>query len=146
MAGYLRKIAAGDFDQSEWNDVMVNHYQDIPTESARVRAVELCLGHAEVPEDKIGEYLSNLADSLEQPVEERSFYYRGAAVGEFSELPSEDGEVGYEPYRCGSHHAMRSALRNGEQPICEFMHEGRRVSFKVVAGPSYGRLKIEMNR
>lgn len=146
MASFIRKIAADDFDQTEWNSVMVNHYEDIPTEDARARAVEVYHGHSEVPEEHKTECLTRLADALELPINERDFYLQGGAVGILREFPSSDGEIGYEPYRGGSHYAMQNALKEGKQPICEFMRDGRRCSFTVFGCPSYGHLTIKMNR
>ena len=146
MASFIRKIASGDFAQAEWNDVMVNHYQDIPTEDARARAIEVFNGYSEVPDDRKSEYLARLADGLELPIDEKDFYFRRGAVGILTEIPSEDGEIGYEPYRSGSHLAMQTALKDGDHPTCEFMREGRRDAFTVLDCPSYGRLKIKMNR
>ena len=146
MASFIRKIAADDFAQAEWNDVMVNHYQDIPTEDARARAIEVYHGPSEVPDEHKIECLTRLADALELPINERDFYFQGGSVGILREIPSTDGEIGYEPYRGGSHYAMQTALKDGAHPICEFMSEGQRDAFTVVDCPSYGRLKIKMNR
>lgn len=144
MAAFLRKIAAGAYSDDEWAAVMPVHYQDIPTENARRRAVTMCLGYTDdLPEMK-RQLLLEMADSLEQAPDPCEFYFHSLPVGILHELPPLGGEseIGYEPYRSAGHFELQGVLRGGGTAICEYMQEGRRRAFAVRACPTYGRLTV----
>jgi hypothetical protein len=146
MAEFIRKIADKAFTTEEWQRVMVAHYEDVPTESARVFAVELCTGYSDVPVTRRKEFLLARAAELEGPINALNFYYRGRSAGTLTEALPEGGEakIVYEPSRNGSHHDMQIALRDGKSPVCEFMNGNRRLRFTILDCPAYGRLRVRI--
>lgn len=144
MAAFLRKIAAGAYSDDEWAAVMPVHYQDIPTENARRQAVAMCLGYTDdLPEMK-RQLLLEMAESLEQAPDLYEFYFHSLPVGILQELPPPGGEseIGYEPYRGSGHFELQGVLRGGGSATCEYMQEGRKRRFAVLACPAYGRLTV----
>ena len=76
------------------------------------------------------------------------FYIDGGAVGYFTESgpPTDAGIVDYMPLRSRSHHAMGVALRETGFAECHYETGGKRVSFRVVDAPEYGRLQVDKVR
>lgn len=148
MAAFIRKIADNSFTTDEWQRAMLTRHEDVPTESARVMAVELCTGFSGVPVARRNEFLRSRADSLERPINKMNLYYRGEPAGTLLERLPDDGEheIGYEPGQSGSHHDMQIALRNGGSPRCECMDGDRRVRFTILDCPAYGRLLVRIER
>lgn len=144
MAALIRKIAGNDHTDDEWATSMPTHYQDIPTENARRKTVEVCLGYSDVSPEKKREFLLGIANGLEQTTHDCEFYYRSEAVGVLKEPPPSAAkcEVGYEPYRGPGHHALATLLDEGKSAVCEYMNDGNRREFIVHGCPSYGRLTI----
>ncbi len=146
MAAFIRKVADDAFHDDEWAEVMPTHYQDIPTENARRKTVEVCLGYSDVSAEEKRQYLLGVANGLEQATDDYEFYFRSMAVGILQELPPTGGEreVSYEPYRSAGHYELGAVLKEGQTATCEYMNEGRRRAFKVLDSPSYGLLSISV--
>ena len=144
MAAFIRRIASDDYTDSEWADLMPTHYQDIPTENARRRTVEICLGYSDVPPEEKRQVLLMVAEGLEQHLEDFEFYFHSEAVGVLEKAPEAEGEseIGYEPYRGPGHYELQRALREGQSAICEYMQLQERKAFVVLGCPCYGRLTI----
>ena len=146
FASFLRRYAAGDSTEDEWTRYAVQHYEDIATESARSTLVRLVQQTEGGRSAELSHYLDGIAASLLQPFSDSSFYFRGGEAGILREaLPLLTATtISYEPYRSGSDYDLHEAIRAGECPICEYMHEGRRHRFTVVSAPDYGQLEIQL--
>lgn len=142
MAMFIREVADGALCDDEWAEVMPTHYQDILTENARRKAVEVCLGYSDMPTEEKRQFLLEVANGLEEPTRDHEFYYRSEAVGILKELPraGENRELGYEPYRSAGHYELATVLSDGRTAICEYMQGGQRRAFTVLSCPSYGQL------
>ncbi|MBB5030849.1 hypothetical protein [Prosthecobacter vanneervenii] len=146
LANYIRKAAEDELLPAAWEAIMVNHYEDIETEAARAAVVRLFQNKNFCSPDEFKKRLQGIADSLELPVNENTFYYRGGGAGVLQTpiLAPGANTVVYEPLRSGSHYDLCRAVESGEQPICEYMKQGLRQSFRVTKSPEYGRLTIHV--
>ncbi len=146
MACYIRKAVEEEILPAEWEAIMVNHYEDIETESARAAVVRVFQNKHLCDPDEFKRRLQGFAGSLELPVNENTFYYRGGGAGVLQTLMLGAGAstVVYEPLRSGSHYDLHRAIESGEQPICEYMKQGLRQSFRVTKATEYGRLTIQV--
>jgi hypothetical protein len=146
IARHIRKAAEGEFLPAEWESIMVNHYEDIETESARAAVVRVFQSKHLCTPCEFKRRLQGIADSLELPVDENTFYYRGGGAGILQTpiLGTGVSEVVYEPLRNESHYDLHQAIKSGEQPICEYMRQGHRQSFCATKVTEYGRLTIEV--
>lgn len=148
MAAFIRRIASDAYTDSEWAEFMSNHYQDIRTETARRRTVEICLGYSDVPaEEKLQELLM-VAEGLDQVTDDLEFYFQCEAVGVLQRAPGTEGEyeIGYEPYPGPGHYELQRTLRERQSAICEYMQQQERKTFTVLGCPCYGRLTICVKR
>jgi len=146
MACYIRKAARDELRPAEWEAIMVNHYEDIETESARAAVGRAYQNKHLCDPDEFKRRLQGFADSLELPVNENTFYYRGGGAGILQTpiLGAGASTVVYEPLRSGAHDDLHRAIESGEQPICEYMKQGLRQSFRVTKASEYGQLTIQV--
>jgi hypothetical protein len=72
------------------------------------------------------------------------FDFRSQPVGLFRDqaFPTLPGEYAHEPYRGPGHYDMQVALKRGDEVICNYMLDDKRVSFRVLSCPRYGVLNL----
>lgn len=72
------------------------------------------------------------------------FAFKSQPVGLFLDeaFPAAPGEYAYEPYRGPGHHDMQTALENGDEVVCAYILDDKRVSFRVLGCPRYGVLSL----
>ncbi|HEY1122573.1 MAG TPA: hypothetical protein VGE67_13265 [Haloferula sp.] len=144
MAGLIRKVATGSISDSEWQSAMVNQYEDIAIERARAWTIQIRTDRKGLPEENVRLFLDGLANGLEADVNPDNFYFNGGLAGILlGSIPDEaTAEIGYEPYRSGSHLDFVTVLNRDGQASCEYMFEGKRRQFSVIDLPAYGRLLV----
>jgi hypothetical protein len=72
------------------------------------------------------------------------FYIGHDVVGFFKDdlTPIAEGTYPYEPYRGAGHYRLQTELKRSKSPRCFYLTKEQRVSFCVVACPSYGMLSL----
>ena len=63
--------------------------------------------------------------------------YNDRLVGYFDHglVPDRPGRYAYMPFRNAAHLEMAQAAMNGARPRCSISHDGKQVSFEVIAMP-----------
>jgi len=72
------------------------------------------------------------------------FYIGHSVVGSFTgdAPPTVDATYSYEPYRGLGHYTLQKELKRSKAPRCFYHTREHRISFCVVACPSYGMLSL----
>jgi hypothetical protein len=68
----------------------------------------------------------------------------GTGIGIIQEIPEENGNYQYEPYRGLGHYAMVTQIKSGMKVKCCVQLEDKIIKFLVTDVPEYGVIHVEM--